>query len=260
MFNTHEGYSLSDVAAVTNNRRDYNDDCFSGNGWWIILLFLFMMNGYGWNNRGEGRATTREEIAYGFDMNGLENSVRAVQNGLCDGFYALNNGLLTQQLNTQEGFAGINNAVCSLGYQTAQLASGLSREGMQSTYNLGDKITGGFYDTSRQISDGFCTTNRVLERGFADMGYAIATNSTAIMQNSHNDADRILARLDAMENNRLKETISELRSENQALRFDASQCSQNAYLVNQLGPKTPVPAFVVPQNSGCCYNNQSNCF
>ena len=51
MFNT-EGYSLSDIAAVTDNRE--NDGCFGGGGaWWIIILFLFVFMGWGgngWNN------------------------------------------------------------------------------------------------------------------------------------------------------------------------------------------------------------------
>ena len=43
MFNSN-GYDLSDIAAVTRNE----DGLFGGNnGWWIILLFLFTMGGWG---------------------------------------------------------------------------------------------------------------------------------------------------------------------------------------------------------------------
>lgn len=127
MFNNSNGYSLADIAAATggNNR---NDGMWDNGAWWIIILFLFCFNGGMWGNgfgRGMGGqgagspafqgTTTREEIAYGFDMNGLQSSVRGVQQGLCDGLYAMNTGMLNS-------FAGVNNAVCSLGYQTAQLA------------------------------------------------------------------------------------------------------------------------------------------
>ena len=44
MFNS-TGYSLSDIAAATNG----NDGFGGNNAWWIILLFLFAMNG-GWGN------------------------------------------------------------------------------------------------------------------------------------------------------------------------------------------------------------------
>lgn len=130
MFNNSNGYSLADIAAATgsNNR---NDGMWDNGAWWIIILFLFCFNGGMWGNgfgRGMGAGspayqgtTTREEIAYGFDMNGLQNSIRGVQQGLCDGFYAMNTGMLNN-------FAGVNNAVCSLGYQTAQLANGLTSD------------------------------------------------------------------------------------------------------------------------------------
>ena len=49
MFN-NDGYSLSDIAAVTG------ENGFNGNGgaWWIIILFLFCFMGWGGNgfNRG----------------------------------------------------------------------------------------------------------------------------------------------------------------------------------------------------------------
>jgi len=45
-----------------------------------ILLFLICgwgNNGYGFGNGGGG--SVREEVAYGFDINGLENGVRGIQ-------------------------------------------------------------------------------------------------------------------------------------------------------------------------------------
>ena len=44
MFNTKEGYSLSDIAAVSGNRDGFGDGF---GGWWIILLFLFAFGGWG---------------------------------------------------------------------------------------------------------------------------------------------------------------------------------------------------------------------
>lgn len=83
MFNTNGGYSLSDIAAVTGSNGRSNG-AFGEDGWWIILLFLFALGGWGngngnWGGGQGGGSTVREEIAYGFDMNGLSNSVRGVQ-------------------------------------------------------------------------------------------------------------------------------------------------------------------------------------
>jgi hypothetical protein len=81
MFNTNNGYTLSDIAAVSGNRSG-GTGWGDGDGWWIILLFLFALGG-GWGNGGFGYGngggyTTREEIAYGFDMNGIENGIRGI--------------------------------------------------------------------------------------------------------------------------------------------------------------------------------------
>ena len=79
MFNSNSGYSLADIAAATGGSRNGGDGWGDGS-WWIILLFLFAFNGNGWGFGGNGGGgSVREEIAYGFDMNGLENSVRGIQ-------------------------------------------------------------------------------------------------------------------------------------------------------------------------------------
>ena len=102
MFNTTSGYSLSDIAAVSDKR---TGGAFGDDWAWIIILLLC-----GWGNGGFGfggnqGGTVREEISYGFDMNGLENGVRGIQQGLCDGFYAMNTGMLN-------GFTGVDRALC----------------------------------------------------------------------------------------------------------------------------------------------------
>lgn len=217
MFNNSNGYSLADIAAATggNNR---NDGMWDNGAWWIIILFLFCFNGGMWGNgfgRGMGGqgagspafqgTTTREEIAYGFDMNGLQNSVRGVQQGLCDGLYAMNTGMLN-------GFAGVNNAVCSLGYQTAQLANGLTSDIVANRF---------------AAQQGVCQVENAINQARYDN--TIGQNSIA------------RAILDYL----CQEKISDLQSENQALRLAASQQAQNNYLVSQLGTKAPVPAYVV---------------
>lgn len=267
MFNATNGYSLADIAAASGN---CNDGLGNGNSWWVILLFLFLMNGWGWGNNGrQGGATTREEVAYGFDMNGLENGVRGIQSGLCDGFYALNNSLLTgfgnQALNTQQGFAGVDNSVCTLGYQTAQLANGISSDISSATNALAGQLNAGFNGVTAgltslgtQMASCCCETGRQIERGFCDTNYNMATNTRDVIQSTHSDTDRILARIDAMETARMQEKIAALQTENQSLKFQASQCAQNAYLVDQLGQKAPVAAYTVP-NPYCNCNSMTCC-
>lgn len=95
------GYSLADIRAATAD-----NDGFDGQGswFWIVVLFLFMFgfggNGFGRNNDG---ALTRADLCQDFNFNDLQNGVRGLSNGLCDGFYAMNTTMLnsTNSLGSQ---------------------------------------------------------------------------------------------------------------------------------------------------------------
>jgi hypothetical protein len=250
MFSTSNGYSLSDIAAVTgsNNR---NGGFGDGDYWWIILLFLFAGNGnWGWGGNGGGQGSTiREEISYGFDMNGIENGIRGIQQGLCDGFYAVNTGMLN-------GFAGVQSTLCQgfAGVNAAITADTVA-------------TTGGIHDLSTQLAQCCCDTRYGLATGFADLNYNLATQSCAT-QRAVADASRdIIASNEAGVRSILdfltQDKIATLTAENQSLKFAASQSAQNAFitanqeaqtarLISQLQTPCPVPAYVVP-NPNCCY-------
>ena len=222
MFENGKGYNLSDIAAVT---RGENDGFFGGNsGWWIILLFMFC--GWGGNGWGGGNGV-REAITSGFDFNQLENGIRGLEHGLCDGFYEMNNTLLT-------GFGNTNMAA------------------MQNT----NAITARLSDMAAQSAACCCETQRLLERGLCEVNYNILTQSNGIntsiasaardiIENNNNGVRSILDFL-------TQDKIATLQAENQALRLTASQQAQNAFLIDQLGTKAPIPAYVVanPYSSG----------
>lgn len=224
------GYALGQD---NNNSRGNGNDWFGGGGIWglLILALLFGwggggLGGFGGLGGGGGNgAFTRAAVAEGFQYNNIENGIRGIQQGLCDGFYAVNTGLLT-------GFNGVQGQIANLAAQNASCC---------------------------------CETQRLVERGFCDVGYAMATNTSNIIQNSHSDTDRVIAKLDAMENARMAEKLDALRSENLNLKFAASQANQNAFitanqeaqtaeLIRRLGRDCPIPAYVVP-NPNCCYGN-----
>ena len=248
MFNTSNGYSLSDIAAVSRNGGD--EGWGGGNGaWWLIVLFLFAFNGNGWgwggNRDGGAPGTVREEVAYGFDMNGLENGVRGIQQGLCDGFYAMNTGMLN-------GFSGVQNTLCQ-GFAGVHdsITQGTIAD-MQSNFALQSAITAGNTGITAQLTNMAaanaaccCETQRGIERGFADLGYNLATQACdtrrAIADSTRDIIDFLT-----------QDKLATLQAENQTLKFAASQQAQNNYLVNALRDPCPVPAYVVP-NPNCCY-------
>ena len=213
-----KGYNLSDIAAVSRG----GDGFFGGeNGWWIILLFLFCGWGGGFGYGGNrGNENVRDAVAYGFDINNLENGVRGLEHGICDGFYDMNTSLLT-------GFGNI------------------AMGNMQNTNAITNQIS----NMAAQQAACCCETQRLLERGLCEVNYNILTQSNATNTNIASAAR------DIIENNNqgvhaildflTQDKIATLTAENQALRLTASQQAQNAFLVDQLGVKAPVPAYVV---------------
>lgn len=105
--------SLADIAAVTGNRNGngWGDGC---GAWWIIVILFALWGGFGnWDgngfgNRGNGSATrsalasaaTQADIQRGFDNQSVINKLNGLENGLCDGFYAMNTSLLNGFNNT----------------------------------------------------------------------------------------------------------------------------------------------------------------
>lgn len=221
-----------------------------GGGWdsWILLFLLFgMWGGRGWGGCGNDSSccapATCADLQRGFDNQSVMNKLNGLENGLCDGFYAQNTNILN-------GFHGVDNAVCQLGYQTQQGFSTLGAQLADCCCTTQRAIDGVNYNTLQsfnnigsKIDSCCCETQRQIERGFCDTNYNLATNTTAIIQNAHNDTDRVIAKLDAMEMARKDETISELRSQVNALNLAQSQANQNTYLINTLRP-CPQPAYI----------------
>jgi hypothetical protein len=234
MFNGN-GYSLADVAAAT---RGTEDGFFGGNsGWWIILLFMFCGWGNGgWGGNRTGTENVRDAVAYGFDINNLENGVRGLEHGICDGFYDMNTSLLT-------GFGNV------------------AMGNMQNTNALMGRLS----DMAAQSAACCCETQRLIERGLCEVNYNILTQANAtntniasaardIIESNNNGVRSILDFL-------TQDKISTLQAENQALRLTASQQAQNAFLIDQLGTKAPVPAYVVanPYTSYGYYSTGCGC-
>lgn len=231
MFNSN-GYNLSDIAAATG--RGNGDGMFGDNGWWIILLFLFAGWGRGgFGGFGEGMPyATQADVRAAVDQQTLISKLDQQTYGLADSTYALTNSI-------NNGFHGVDTAICTLGYN----------------------IQSGVNGISHQISDCCCETGRAIERGFADTNYNLATqacdtrraiaDSTRDIIDSNNAGVRSI--LDFLTNDK----IASLTAENQSLKFAASQAAQNAYLINELRP-CPIPAYTVA-NPYCCNSYFGGC-
>ena len=251
MFNSNQCYSLADIAAATGGNRNSGGFGDDNGAWWIIILFLFA--GWGGNGNGfggRGGTTTREEISYGFDMNGLENGVRAIQSGLCDGFYALNTSLLNGfngiTNTTNQGFTGLNTVITN-GFSAAELARCNSQAQLMAQLNqMAAQSAACCCETQRAI-DGVnynmatqaCDTRRTI----ADAARDIIENANANYRALHEENVAIQM---AQKDDRIADLTARLNKADLA----ASQAAQNAYLIGQIKP-CPEPAYIVP-NPNCC--------
>ena len=240
---TENGYTLSDIAAVSGNRN--NDGMFGGDwGAWIILFLLFgMFNGRGFGGFGGGNAepcATQADVRSAVDQQTLISKLDQQTYGLADSTYALTNTITN-------GFHGVDNAICNLGYN----------------------VQSGFNTLGHQLADCCCATQRAIDV----VNYNMATqacDTRNVIQNSTRDIlESNNANTRAILDFLTQDKISTLTAENQNLKLAASQSNQNAVLMaamdankaeilRRTGAECPTAAYIVqpPQPvtfpTNCC--------
>lgn len=227
-----------------NNYGGGMGNMFGGDGaWWLIVLFLFIFAG-GWNNGGFGGNGGGSGVVDGYvltsDFANIERKLDGVNNGLSDGFYAMNTGMLN-------GFANVTQAINS-GFSAAEIARCNAQMAFMQQFN----------SLQAQIAN-CCCENR---EAIAQVRYDMATQDCAtrnLIQSSTRDViDNANANSRAILDFLVNSKMQDLQNENQSLRLSASQAAQNNYLISQLRP-TPIPAYQScnPWSSGgygCCGN------
>ncbi len=145
-----ENYSLSDIQAVTGG----NENGFGGGAWWIIVLFLFLFRGGNGIDGNGATAATQHEILLGQQFETMGNKLNSISDGLCQGFYALNNSVMGEgraiQTQLSDCCCNIQNAIREEGAATRSM---IQANEIQS---LRDKVT----DLQMQASQ--CRQNEYL--------------------------------------------------------------------------------------------------
>ena len=225
------------------------------NGWWIILLFLFALGGWG-NGFGGGYGggampyimsnTTNADVQRGFDqqsvmfgINGLQSGISALSTQLC-------NSTADIQQSLCNGFAGVN-ATVSSGFANAETAANARQmANMNQAFGAQTAMMQGFNSLGSQFAD-CCCENRL---GLADLKYTVATENcadrTQAMQNTRDIIDSqtrgtqaIIDKLCQLELDGVKaqveaknDRISELQTQLNMANLAASQTAQNALIQN----------------------------
>ena len=241
MFNSN--CNTASVPLVANLDGNCNNNGWGADGGWWILIILFAIfgwggNGFGWggNNGRDGYpCATQADVRAAVDQQTLISKLDQQTYGLADTFTALNNTL-------NSNFRGIDNAICTLGYQNQQ----------------------GFNTLGFQNQQCCCETQRLLERGFADTNYNIATQTNAIQNAMCNNTRDIIDNQNSNTRSILdflvNDKIATLQAENQNLKLAASQAAQNQFLVNELRPCAK-PAYITcsPFQSAYGFGLNNNC-
>lgn len=255
MFNTGNCPSVPIVANLDgNNGNNWND----GSWLWFLIVVFAIFGGWGNGFGGFGGGTNDgvgSEIQRGFDNQAVISKLDGISNGLCDGFYAMNNSMLT-------GFNGINTNIMQTGYGIQQAVNADTVANMQNTNAL-----------QSQLANCCCETREAIQ----GVNYNMATNACALQNTMNNNTRDIIdsqqagtrAILDFLTNDK----IATLTAENNDLRRAASQDRQNALLTTAMTAQTnqiinavnpaPIPAYTVPNPNayayGCGCNTGCNC-
>lgn len=201
-------YIEGDVPYMTNG--NYNNGAFGGDGIWAIALLALLFgwgrggygSGYGSGGGSEvlgyelGRVATTNDVASGFstsaimsDLNDIKLGQAQMQNWINQGFVGVDRSILT-------GFHGVDNALCTLGYQNQQ----------------------GFNSLSRELAECCCKTQQMIERQTCDL-----------ITNSNMNTQRIMDHLYYKE-------LESVKSERDDYKLMASQAKQTSQIIGALNP------------------------
>lgn len=201
------GYpSVADIASIFNGRND-GDGWGGNNGWWVIILLLAMWGGFGnggWGNNGRNASAdfTDAAVQRGFDTQTIISKLD-----------------------------GLNNGLCSLGYDQLAQMNQLGNTVQQSAWNIQQAINNDTvanmqnqFALSRQIGDCCCETKGAIK----DVQYTMAQEGCATRTQIHETGDAIIQNQNWTTRN-LEDTIRN--------GFAAAEARENARYIRELEAK-----------------------
>ena len=214
----------------------YGNNCFGGDGWWVILFLFALMgnNGFGGWGGNDGimpyfyNTQTQNDVNRGFADVNLSNQITGIQNAVNTGFASAEVAACNRSI---DAMTQRFNDVLSMNSQMNNLAMGLQN---------------------------CCCENRA---AVADLKYTIAQEACADRAAVNEGTQRILDQMCQDKIDAKNEKIAELQNQLTMANLAASQSlqtqqlianneAQTAALEQYLAP-VPRPAYVV-QNPNCC--------
>lgn len=163
-------YFEGEIPTVVSGNGYGNGGMWGGDGIWAILLLALLGNGgFGGYGRGAGfsggygealgyelgKVATTNDVASGFNNSAVLGSLNDIKLTQASNLNFINQGFSGLNTQIQAGFAGVDNAICTLGYQNQA----------------------GFNSLAHQISDCCCATQREMAKNTCDIIQAINLSS-----------------------------------------------------------------------------------
>ena len=224
-----------------------NNGFLNGDGLWGLIIILAILgwggNGFGFGGGFGGGRGCVEPCATKADLTaqGIVQKLDGITYGISDATFALSNSI-------NNGFHGVDNAICTLGYQNQQGFSNLASQMASCCCGIERAIDGVNYNMATQA----CDTRNLIQSTTRDIIDGQNASTRAILDFLTTDK------------------IASLQAENQSLKLAASQSNQNAVLMaamdankaeilRRTGAECPTAAYIVqpptpvtfPQSCGC---------
>ena len=232
-----ENFAMGYAMGQDNNSNNCNDGLFGGGsgGWLGILLLIALLGGglgfggFGGFGGGAGLQgmATRADINEGFALNNITSGITAIQQGICDATYALNNaissGFNATQMGMMQGFSGVER---------------------------------GFCDLSHQLSDCCCENRAAIAQVRYDMATQACDTRNLIQTTTRDLIENQNANFRALMDYQVNREMREKDAKIAELQNAASQAQQNAYLtaamdanvatiLRRTGHDCPTAAYIV---------------
>ena len=207
-----ENFAMGYAMGQDNGNGNCNGNgLFGGNDGWlgILLLIALLGGGLGWGGgfggfgggAGLQGMATRADINEGFALNNITSGITAIQQGICDAVYALNNsiqgGFNQTQVAMMQGFNGVER---------------------------------GFCDLSHQLSDCCCENRAAIAQVRYDMATQACDTRNLIQSTTRDLIDNQNANFRALMDYQVNREMREKDAKIAELQNAASQAAQNAYL------------------------------
>ena len=253
-----------------NNGGFGSGDCFGGNGFWILLLFLLIggngwggFGGYGGGNDLYPWMNQSNQINGGFRDQMINDNVTEIRSGVNNIQTQLCNGFNDVQMGLANGFAGVE-----AGANARQIANMQQSFAAQTATMQGfNGVQSGLADVRYTEATEACATRNASAQNTRDIIDSQTRGTQAILDKlCQLELDGVKAQVDAK-----NDKINELQTQLNMANLQASQTAQNAFisqgfanevdaLYNRLSncpvPSTPVygrtPIFTCNQQANPC--------